>query len=212
MGKNACVIGDPETVELLGKALKAAGYTLFIGLPVETEPPYHTWNRRSPISTRALVTEALRSLKTIDDVILVFDTPGLKDPFGELSALAIETSVDNHLKGPFFLIREFLNILDRQGGGALHVVLTPAPASAEHPVDSALRGALVGFLNSLFTLKRNDGTVLHGFQAMDIEVQEYVENIVSAVTNRQKNYHGRWHRSGSNPGILSSLPFGSRKK
>lgn len=212
MAENACIIGSRNLAELLARGMKEQGYGVFLGLPAGEEAPQSSWNPRSPISTGALITEAQRTLRRIDEALLIFDVPGLRQPFRELSARAIETSVDDFLKGPLFLLREMINTLLRQGSGCLHIILTSAPASEEHPMDAALRRALIGFTESFFALRRNDGLILHGFQAVDMEAREYSEAIVSAVIGRQKNYHGRWHRLGSSPGILSSLSFGGRKK
>jgi len=205
MGKKACVLGFSPLAELLAKGMKQHGYEVFLGLPAGTEASKSTWIPRSPISTRALVTEGLRILHTIDDALLLFDFPNLTEPFNELSARSIESSVDSCLKGPFFLIREILNTLARQGEGCLHIVLAPSPSGGEHPVDTALRKAIIGFSDSLFALGSSNGISLHGFQGVDLEPEEYSANILSAVMNRQRNYHGRWHRFGTNQGLLSSL-------
>lgn len=211
MEKTSCILGVPPLAELLNKYMKQRGYEVFLGLPEGSGEHPHTWNPRSPISTRALITEACRSLQHIDDIILVCSMPDITEPFPELSARSIESSVDIHLKGPLFLIREGLNTLSRQGDGCLNIVMSITPASGEHPVGLALRKAVTGFTDSIFTLGEG-GVTLHGFQGVDIEPEEYAENIIQAVTEKQKHYHGRWHRFGAAGGLLSSLPFGGRKK
>jgi len=212
MEKKTCIIGSPPLAELLAEGMKEHEYDIFLGLPSGEKTSGNTWNPRSPISTRALITEILRDLKHIDDAFLVFGFPNLKDPFSELPSRTLESEVDTFFKGPLFLIREMLNTLSRQGNGCLHIVLTSAPAAGEHPIDTALRKALIGFTDSLFALSSTGGPTLHGYQAVDMEAEEYASQIISVAINRQKNYHGRWHRFGSSQSFLSSFPFGGKKK
>ncbi|MBN2049371.1 MAG: hypothetical protein JW760_02920 [Spirochaetales bacterium] len=212
MGKKAFIAGSPLLSELIMQGLQSEGYDVFLGVPAEKETPYYRWNPRSPISTQALLTEGIRTLKTFDDAVLVFSPPGLKEPFEDLSARSIESAIDDYLKGSFFLMKETMKAVSRYTDSYIHCVLTPAPVGDEHPLDASIRKALTAFLDALFTLESEEPYLLQGFQGQDLAVEEYAQHIVAGITNRQKNYHSRWRRFGSGQGLLSVLPFGSRKR
>jgi hypothetical protein len=80
------------------------------------------WNPASPISARTLTLAAETRLGRIDDALLICSPPALYRNAESLIPAEIETLVNDHIKGWFFLVRELALVFRLRQRGTLALV------------------------------------------------------------------------------------------
>lgn len=82
-----------------------------------------TWAPGSPLSARTLLVSAENRLDRIDEALLVCTPPSLRSRPKDVDLAAIQTLVDDHIKGWYYLLRELTRYFTQQGTGTLALVL-----------------------------------------------------------------------------------------
>ena len=80
------------------------------------------WNPGSPISARTVVLAAENRLGRIDEAILVCDPPAVSRPIADLGFADVELTINDQIKGWFFLAKELATAFKAQGEGTLVLV------------------------------------------------------------------------------------------
>ena len=134
------------------------------------------WNPSSPISARTLVLAAENRLGQINEAILVCSPPSIRRPAAELSLSEIETLVNDHIKGWFFLARELAVVFRAKQSGTLALVFSEvAPASAKDDVADLLGpcalASFQGFARSLCASAIAEPYLTMGFSNSDASAE-----------------------------------------
>jgi NAD(P)-dependent dehydrogenase (short-subunit alcohol dehydrogenase family) len=82
------------------------------------------WNPASPISARSLVLAAENRLDRVDEAILVCSPPAVYRNAETLLPSEVETMVNDHIKGWFFLVRELALVFRARQRGTLALVVS----------------------------------------------------------------------------------------
>ena len=110
------------------------------GSPARAETPTGAislaWNPASSIAARTLVLAAENRLEKINDAILICSPPALYKTADALTPEEIETLVNDHIKGWFFLVRELVLYFRRLGTGSLSLIAPEiSPSNSKTQVD-----------------------------------------------------------------------------
>ena len=89
------------------------------------------WNPASPISGRSLILAAENRMTQINNAILICSPPAVFKTAETLAPEEIETLVNDHIKGWFFLVRELTLYFRRKGSGSLSMVAPETTARTQ---------------------------------------------------------------------------------
>jgi NAD(P)-dependent dehydrogenase (short-subunit alcohol dehydrogenase family) len=115
------------------------------------------WNPASPISARSLVLAAENRLGRVDDALLVCSPPAMYRNAETLLPAEVETLVNDHIKGWFFLVRELALVFRARQQGTLALVVPdiaggsgrdPAADLLGPPAAASFRAFAQGLLSS----------------------------------------------------------------
>ncbi len=181
------------------------------------------WNKRSPISAKAIVTTAHNRFGQSFETILVCDVAsagavtgvraagdgtrlpatGVRVPASGAripGAVDVERRIDDELKAALYVSREVTQRRIVNEPARLSFVLNEgfAPLS---PISRLVLRGLEGFVESLF--ESND--VIRGFRCLDDDVDGFVEAVVDEVTSDGRRSRGKWlvHGKRSVLGLFS---------
>ena len=171
---------------------------------VRDKPPAHiespslipiTWNPGSPISARTLVLAAQNRLEHIDDAILVCTPPAVRKQVEELSPGEIETIVNDHIKGWFFLAKELATAFKARNSGTLVLVL------ADNNTEGDLLGTSVSasfraFAQGLLANAAGKSYNTLAFSSETREDEEFAAFIFKVIDEGGKKSAGKWHKHG----------------
>ena len=80
------------------------------------------WNPSSPISARTLALAAENRLEQIDEAILICSPPSIRGSVAELPLSDVELTINEHVKGWFFLVKELASVFKNRQRGILTLV------------------------------------------------------------------------------------------
>lgn len=209
-----------ELTDLLAREALAAGFTTLVagaaaapesgsgaaaGLedPARQQPILVPWNRRSPLSARALLVQATNAVSPITDVIYLHNVQTTRTPFHETGAAVIERTIDNDAKGRLFFLRETLGYLQRNGAGSLTLLLNGTADEDALPLDAESAGAFLAFGRALFRLYQNEPIDLRGYQTSGAAEQDFAAYVIQQLINDGAGRRGRWQKYSSRPGLFS---------
>ena len=160
------------------------------------------WNRRSPLSARTVLLDAINTFDVVDDVLILEPPCPAIAPLSETASADIERAFDD-ARGPVFLAREALAYFTRRGVGVLGMVsLGPAVA----PLESGMRECFRGVCTSLFSAGGAAGIVVNGFQSGGVGTEEFADFIDRVLEEKARRISGRWFicapRGGFFQGVL----------
>ncbi|GHV84938.1 hypothetical protein AGMMS50230_05460 [Spirochaetia bacterium] len=153
------------------------------------------WNPGSPISGRTLVLSAINKMEHIDDAILVCVPPAYRKNTEDLSPADIDTLIDYHIKGWFFLVRELAAAFKTRNGGTPVSTKAGTLISGGTPV-SAKAGTLALVLPELNAASRDDTPDLLG-PAVTAAFRSFAQSVLAASSGAPYNTLGF---SSSEPG------------
>lgn len=190
------------------------GHRVAATLPPDTEHPpleqdwqqnlrYLAWNPRSPLSARAVVTEALNFFESVEDAYIVFSADTAGKAFHELSSTEIEKAVDEEIKGLFFLVKEIFGIYLKQRSGILTFVHHDGGADVLPPLGAAVSGSFRALATALFAQYRNEPVLMRGFQSSVPEVRDFAQFLLGLGADRSGKTSGRWLKFSGRTGFFS---------
>jgi hypothetical protein len=169
------------------------------------------WNRSSPISVHNVIVEAINRTGGIDEAVFLFQTEIENKPLHEQSLAAIDSYIDDYIKGSLYLLKEILGYFQKCRKGALYIVLDYAGMEVLPPIDALGVGGIEAFTNTLFMLYQNEEIRIHGFTSSTAEKPEYAAFIHRSITDKARSSHGKWFRFNERS-MWSALGFSSKKR
>ena len=195
--------------DLLAQQATAAGFTVVVagGGEPSSDPPAGgvrrlSWNRRSPLSARALLVQAWNLVSPITDIVYAHSGRGSTTPFHEIGAAQFEETVDTDTRGRLFFLKEALASLQRAGGGSLTLLLDGEIGAEALPLDAETTGAFVALGRSLFTWYQNEPVVLRGFQSAGISAQEFARFAIEQIAVNNPKQKNRWFKYSGKSGLF----------
>jgi NAD(P)-dependent dehydrogenase (short-subunit alcohol dehydrogenase family) len=162
------------------------------------------WNRRSPVSGRAVVLSTLNAFERLDEVVILEPPYPAGSLLQESASADIERAFDD-VKGPVFLAREVLVALRARGGGVMSFVSggqVPGPAAG--PVECAAREAFRGLASAVLAAPGNGSIVANAFQGT-VDPEEYAAFIDRTLEEKARKITGRWFTYPPRGGLLSRV-------
>ncbi|GHU50605.1 hypothetical protein FACS1894200_10170 [Spirochaetia bacterium] len=218
MTRGIVIVGNESnlTNALLNEAAKRVSRFVSVIIPnrltgfeLETPGPANpsvqerlSWNPGSPISARTLLLAAENRLEHIDDAVLVCSPPSVCCPPEKLVLREIETMVNDHFIGWFYLVKELSSRFRTQMSGTLSlIVYEPPPAkSKDGPIDllgPAAAASFRAFSQSLLTQAINEPFLTLGFSLSEsVDDAACGTFIFKIIDERNKRDNGKWHKYG----------------
>jgi NAD(P)-dependent dehydrogenase (short-subunit alcohol dehydrogenase family) len=167
------------------------------------------WNRRSPVSARAVIVSLLNSLDTLDEALILEPPCTAAGPLERVGSADIERVFDD-CKGTLFLSREVLASMQGRGAGIVCFVsagAAPGPATGPvaGPVESAAHEAFRGMAGSLMAAPGNASIVANGFQCGVADPEGYAAFIDRTLEEKARKITGRWFSFPARGGFLQGV-------
>jgi hypothetical protein len=159
------------------------------------------WNPGSPISARSLVLAAVNRLEHIDEAILVCTPPTVRKEAYELTPGDIDTIINDHIKGWFFLVKELTVYFKARASGTLALALseTGGPGARNDAVDmtgppvaAAFRSLAQGLLSASF----GKPYMTAAFSSETGEDADFATFIFKHLEEGSRRGAGKWHKFG----------------
>jgi NAD(P)-dependent dehydrogenase (short-subunit alcohol dehydrogenase family) len=158
------------------------------------------WNPASPISARSLVLAAENRLGRVDDALLVCSPPAMYRNAETLLPAEVETLVNDHIKGWFFLVRELALVFRARQRGTLAMVVPdiaggggrdPAADLLGPPAAASFRAFAQGLLSSSF----NEPFQVLGFSSSEAGQEAgFAAWLFKIIDEAGKKNSGKWHK------------------
>jgi NAD(P)-dependent dehydrogenase (short-subunit alcohol dehydrogenase family) len=160
-------------------------------------PSAVSWNRRSPLSARTVLLNAVNLFDAVDEVLILEPPCAAHPSLHDMSSVEIERAFDD-AKGPVFMAREALAHFFGRHTGVLCMVSTGTGSS---PLESGMRECFRGLSSSLLA-GAEEGVVINGFQSGGAQPEEYAAFIDKALEEKARKITGRWFTCPSRTGFL----------
>jgi hypothetical protein len=158
------------------------------------------WNPGSPISARSLVLAAENRLEQVDEAILICTPPSVYERAEELVPSEIETTVNNHIKGWFFLVRELTSLFKARNRGVLSLVLSDLGGGKDEAVDMmgpSVAASFRAFTQGLLASSFSEPYHVLAFSSSEIgEEGAFAAFVFKVMEEKNKRNTGKWHRYG----------------
>lgn len=172
--------------------------------PRQVEPPFLPleWNPSSPISAKSLVLGAQNRLGKIDEAILVCAPPALRKDLAQVSPQELDSLMDDHIKGWWYLARELVSALRSRKAGTLALVLSEAPAQGNKDDPEDLMGPVIGsafrsLAQGLLASSYADPFRTLAFSTTDVgDDGAYAAFVYKIIDEDNKRNSGKWHKYG----------------
>jgi len=159
-----------------------------------------SWNPSSSISARALVLAAENRLEKINDAILVCSPPAVFKTAETLLPEEIETLVNDHIKGWFFLARELALYFRRAGEGALSFIVAEAGPGGVKSTQAELLGpsaasSFRSLTQGILDSSANAPFLATGFTGCEAGTEgEFASWLFKIIDEGARKNSGRWHK------------------
>ncbi|MBN1647272.1 MAG: hypothetical protein JW874_04500 [Spirochaetales bacterium] len=213
MDKAAAIIGSNSP---LGQAIlnncKSSGYSLASIAVAETLSPAKkngsfsmNWTSRSPISAGTVVRSLSNHYSNIEHVYIIY-SPGVENrAFHELPSSAIETIVDDQVKGYTFLLKELFALTRKNRNIFLHCIVYTGGSEILAPQDAAALGYIRSLVSSLFTFYQNEDILLNGFESSSPDHDAFAAFIQKQISDSNTRTNRKWFRYQEKTGLFD--PF-----
>jgi NAD(P)-dependent dehydrogenase (short-subunit alcohol dehydrogenase family) len=161
-----------------------------------------SWNPGSPVSARSLALAAENRLEHVDEAILICAPPSVRRRAEDLVPGELETLVNDHIKGWFFLVRELALLFKERNQGALSLVLSDIGAGGGKDEAADLLGpsAAASFralAQGLLTGSFNAPYQVFAFSSSEIgEDASFASFIFKIMEEDSRRNSGKWHKYG----------------
>ena len=164
---------------------------------------YIAWNPRSPLSARTVITEAQNVLGVIDEALVVFSADTGRKEFHEMSFADLEKTVDDSIKGFFFLVKEIFAAMQRQKKGALCFAHHDGGVEVLPPGQAAASAAFRAFASSLFAQYQSEAFSLYGYYSSAVETRDFARFLSGLIGMRTEKTSRRWIKFSDKQGLFS---------
>jgi hypothetical protein len=158
------------------------------------------WNPASPISARTMLLAAGNRLGQINDAILICSPPAVFKTPEALTPEEIEITVNDHIKGWFFLIRELVLYFRRSGAGSLSFVAPETTPGKGKNVPVDLLGvpaaaSFHSFAQGNIALAANEPFSIMGFTGSEAGAEEeFAAWLFKIIDEGARKNTGRWNK------------------
>jgi hypothetical protein len=150
------------------------------------------WKKASSLSSRNLIITCKSICSSLDGAVLLNMPADQSRTFEELTPTVIEEVIDRWLKGPLFLVKDFLDYFTRLNRGML-AVITCSPQADQNT--SLLGGGLYPYfehvLTALLKLYKDREINLHGFFVKHVKEEITANYIIKNITEKCYKSNGR---------------------
>ncbi len=170
------------------------------------------WNPSSWFSTKAIIRETLRLHGTLDAAFIVHHHLPLGQKLNETDSSAVETVMDQSVKGVVVLVRELVvwALNSRSTNLFLGMVLPHLAGGKPEPLDAMADGAFKGLAVSV--VEKNLPYLWScGFFNNSPDAEGFAEALVARWQSRPEKLRGHWYRHSEGrwplggPGIISKI-------
>jgi hypothetical protein len=159
------------------------------------------WNPGSPISSRSLTLAAENRLEQIHEAILVCDPFSMCRRPDELLSSDIDSMINDHIKGWFFLAKELTALFKRRNAGTMVLVLSEIfRRGKEEPVDligPSIAASFRALAQGLLAASLGEPYEVLAFSSSDPgEDQAFASFVFKTMEENNKRNAGKWHKFG----------------
>jgi NAD(P)-dependent dehydrogenase (short-subunit alcohol dehydrogenase family) len=160
------------------------------------------WNAGSPLSARTVTLAAENRLGQINEAILVCAPPSVRRKMAELHPADIETMVNDHIRGWFYLARELASVFRAKQAGTLALVYSEIASGGGKDETADLLGpaaaaAFRAFAQSLLSASHQEPYLTMGFSASEPgEEKNFSAFIFRLLDEGSRKNNGRLHKFG----------------
>jgi hypothetical protein len=137
----------------------------------------------------------------LDEIIILEPRVTAPALLPETGSADIERAFDD-ARGPVFLAREALAYLVGRGSGVLCLV-SGGPATS--PLENAMRECFRGLATTLLAGAGSPGVIVNGFQAGEVELEEYGAFIDRTLEEKARKISGRWFTCAPRAGFFQGM-------
>jgi NAD(P)-dependent dehydrogenase (short-subunit alcohol dehydrogenase family) len=159
-----------------------------------------SWNPASPISARSLVLAAENRLGRIDDALLVCSPPAVYRNAETLLPSEVETMVNDHIKGWFFLVRELALVFRARQRGTLALVVPDISGGGGRDAAADLLGtpaaaSFRAFAQGLLSSSAGESFQTLGFSSSEAGQEAgFAPWLFKIIDEAGKKNSGKWHK------------------
>ena len=173
------------------------------GVTVSTAVPEGSialqWNPASPISARSLVLAAENRLGRVDDALLVCSPPAVYRNAETLLPSEVETMVNDHIKGWFFLVRELALVFRARQRGTLALVVPDISGGGGRDAAADLLGPPAAASFRAFAQGLLSSSAGESFQTLAFSSEAGQETacaswLFKVIDEAGKKNSGKWHK------------------
>ncbi|MDR1863518.1 MAG: hypothetical protein LBQ67_06320 [Treponema sp.] len=176
----------------------AEGAAASVGVP--TGSIALQWNPASPISARTLTLAAENRLGRIDDALLVCSPPAVYRSAETLIPAEVETLVNDHVKGWFFLVRELALVFRSRQKGTLTMAVPDLAGGGGRDSSADLLGppaaaAFRAFAQGLLSSSASEPFQTLGFSSSEPGQETgFAAWLFRILDDAGKKNSGKWHK------------------
>jgi NAD(P)-dependent dehydrogenase (short-subunit alcohol dehydrogenase family) len=158
------------------------------------------WNPASPISARTLTLAAENRLGRIDDALLVCSPPAVYRNAETLIPAEVETLVNDHIKGWFFLVRELALVFRNRQRGTMALVVPDISAGGGRDPAADLLGppaaaSFRAFAQGLLSSSVNEPFQTLGFSSSEAGQETgFAAWLFKILDEAGKKNSGKWYK------------------
>ena len=164
---------------------------------------YVEWNRRSPISSRFVILQALNKEIELDHALLLFNPRQEKIMVHDLPSATIEEKIDFDAKGYLFLLKELINYFLKRRKGSITFVIQNTGPDVLPPIEAMLYGSFYNLAEAMFSCYENEPIVLRGIETKIAANRQLAEYIFQTIGEDQAKNRNKWLKYNGKTGLFS---------
>jgi len=204
MEQTFLIAGNPSKLNIdIAQELLSLKHRALVTLEPENEGPaipagledtlhYVEWNRRSPISARFVILQALNKQIDIDHAIILFTPRNERESVHELASAHVEEKLDFDAKGYLFLLKELINYFLRRGSGSITFVSQNTGPDVLPPLEALLQGSFYNLAESMFSFYENEPVTMRGIETKLSANRQIAEFLVQTIVENNPRSRSKW--------------------
>jgi hypothetical protein len=148
------------------------------------------WNRSSRISAKTAVRELKRLHGMPDEVFIVFGRKR-NETFPDMSVSFIEETIDNDLKGLFYITQELYQTAFQESGETAFYFISEQIYDAKKPVSSAVTAGFKAYAEAV--MSANQAFYMAGFELESDDDEGFLNFILKTSSTRAAKKRNTWN-------------------
>ena len=170
---------------------------------LESNLHYVEWNRRSPISARFVILQALNKQIEIDHAVLLFTPRNIKESIQEMSSATVEEKIDFDVKGYLFLLKELINYFLKRRAGSITFIMQNTGPDVLPPMDALIQGSFFNLAESMFSFYESEIFSMHGIETRLPANRQISEFAIQLILENSPRNRGKWIKYTGKNGLFS---------